>query len=92
MTISYMQILHVLNEEDIEGLFKTGAPRDEYESEAKLIAQAVTQAGGLPITEERLAALVGDAWQRMFGLSKEQSRQRREAFQRVAQRILAVHQ
>ncbi len=92
MTISYMQVLHVLNEEDIEGLLKTGAPRDEYESEARLIAQAVTQAGGLPITEERLAALVGDTWQRMFGLSKEQSRRRREAFRRVAQRILAVQQ
>ncbi len=58
MTISPVQIQQVLNDEDIEGLLQVGAPSDEYETEARMIAEAITQTHESKLTEERLTSVV----------------------------------
>jgi len=86
------QIQHVLNDEDIEGLLGVGAPSDEYESEARMIAKAITEASEAELTEERLIAVVRSTWAEMFGpFADEQLRQWEAAFQRVARRLLVEH-
>lgn len=88
MTINHVQIQRILDEEDIESLLRAGAPSDEYETEARLIAQAVGQLHEL--TEEHLTTAVANTWREMFGpFSEEQFRLRHAAFRRVARRILA---
>lgn len=90
MTITHIQ--HVLNDEDIEGLLGAGAPSDEYESEAQMIAKAITQASESELTEELLTTVVRSTWVEMFGpFSDEQLRKREAAFQRVARRVLVEH-
>lgn len=90
MTISHVQIQQVLNDEDIEGLLQVGAPTDEYETEARMIAETITQAHESKLTEERLTAVVRSTWAEMFGpFSEDQLRQREAAFQRVARRVMA---
>lgn len=90
MTISQAQIQQVLNDEDIEGLLRVGAPSDEYEFEAQMIAKAITQASESELTEGCLTAVVRRTWVEMFGpFPEEQLGQRESAFQRVARRVLA---
>jgi hypothetical protein len=90
MTISPIQIQQVLNDEDIEGLLKAGAPTDEYETEAQMIAEAITQTHESKLTEERLTSVVKVTWAEMFGpFSEDQLQQREAAFQRVARRVMA---
>lgn len=90
MTISHVQIQQVLNDEDIEGLLQVGAPSDEYEAEARMIAEAITQAHESKLTEEHLTAVVRRTWAEMFGpFSEDQLRRREAAFQRVARRVMA---
>lgn len=92
MTISPAQIQQVLNDEDIEGLLHVGAPSDEYESEARMIAKAITQASEPELAEERLTAVIRSTWAEMFGpFSEEQLRRREAAFLRVARRVMAEH-
>jgi len=89
MTISPLQIQQVLNDEDIEGLLQAGAPTDEYETEARMIAEAITQAHESKLTEERLTSVVRSTWAEMFGpFSGDQLRKREAAFQRVARRVM----
>ncbi len=91
MPISYVQIQQVLNDEDIEGLLRIGAPRDEYEPESQLIAQAIEQT--CELTEDHLTAVVENTWRERFGpFSEEQLRARHSAFRRVAQHILIAQQ
>jgi hypothetical protein len=90
MTISRVQIQQVLNDEDIEDLLQAGAPSDEYEAEARVIAEAIAQTHESKLTEEVLTAVVKSTWAEMFGpFSEDQIRQRKAAFQRVARRLMA---
>lgn len=87
-------IEEILNHEDIEGLLDLGAPRDEYEAEAKLIEERVRHVfkGGLNPArrQEQTAAEIRDVWQSMFGpLSEGDLAQREDAFNRVAAQIIS---
>lgn len=91
--ITNIQIQQILNEEDVEGLLGAGAPPDEYESEARLIAEAFGQAREPRLTEGNLMTVIENTWREMFGpFSEEQLQLRHAAFRRIAQRILAGQQ
>jgi hypothetical protein len=62
MTFKQETIQRALNAEDLEGLLQVGAPPDEYESEAQMIANAVTHTNEDELTEDRLADLIRDVW------------------------------
>lgn len=82
-------ILSVLNEEDIEGLLAAGAPADEYEAEAQMIAEALARLGQHELVLDRVMAIVTDVCSRMFGpFDEEQVRRRQPVYRRVVQRIL----
>jgi hypothetical protein len=81
-------IREVLNSEDIEGLLKVGAPADEYESEAQMIATAIKQTSESEVTEEQLSRIVRRVWAEMFGpFSEGEIEKRSAAFRQVARKI-----
>jgi len=82
-------ILCVLNEEDIEGLLAAGAPAEEYEAEAKVIAEALDELQQHELVADRVIVIVSDVWTRMFGpFDEEQLRGRQPVYRRVAERII----
>jgi len=82
-----MSTKNILCEEDIEGLIKLGAPPDEYNSEAKEIEAAMSRLGDKR-SEEQLVQVLEHVWKEFFDLSTEDIELRRDAFQRVARRIM----
>jgi hypothetical protein len=81
----------VLNAADVEGLFRLGAPSDEYTSEAQMISEAIAQLGESELTQEGLEAVVRNVWVRMFGpFSEEQVNKRGNALSHVAREILKL--
>jgi hypothetical protein len=89
--MSTSAILVVLNEEDVEGLRALGAPADEYDSEAQMIAAAVDQLGPNDLVSDRVLEIVTDVCSRRFGpFDGEQLRRRQPVYRRVAQRILSL--
>ena len=78
----------ILRDEDIEGLIQIGAPADEYNSEVREIEGAIARFGPNP-TEKQLTQAVEEVWKDSFGpLSDSEIEVRRDAFRRVAQRIM----
>ena len=68
-----------------------GAPDDEYESEAKMIADRVGDAerrSSERIRREEVEKIVAAVWREMFSLSDEDARRRKEAFSAVASRLV----
>lgn len=85
--ISVDAIMAALNEEDVEGLLELGAPRDEYESEAAMIADLLASIPRSDRTEDSIMAAVSAVWGRMFGRSSSDLEARRPSFRRIAQRL-----
>ncbi len=85
-------INELLRFEDIEGILSIGAPRDEYESEAEMIADRIGEAEQRAcdgkITREEAASIVAAVWKEMFALSDDQLLLRREAFDSIAARLV----
>jgi hypothetical protein len=84
-------INELLRHEDIEGLLSMGAPDDEYESEAEMIADRVGEAEEKTndkITREEVEDIVATVWKEMFGLSDEHARRRKDAFVAIAARLV----
>jgi hypothetical protein len=85
-------ISELLRHEDIEGLLSMGAPDDEYESEAEMIADRIGEAEGngpnYKITREEVENIVAAVWQEMFGLSDDSVGDRQGAFAAVAARLV----
>jgi len=84
-------INELLRYEDIEGLLSMGAPDDEYESEAEMIADRVGEAEertSEKISREEVENIVAAVWKEMFGLSDEHARRRKDAFAAVAARLV----
>jgi len=81
----------LLRLEDIERLLSIGAPDDEYESEAKMIADRVVehQASGGEIATEEVASIIAGVWKEMFELSDDELLLRREAFHSIAARLIS---
>ncbi len=84
-------INELLRFHDIEGLLSMGAPGDEYESEARMIADRVDESKHRTpddkVTKEEVAAIIASIWREMFGLSDDQLLLRREAFDSIAARL-----
>lgn len=82
-------VVAALNHEDVEGLLAVGAPRDEYETEARLIAEAVERLPDTDFAVERVTAIIADVCNRMFGPFREdEMRTRAPVYRRVAERIV----
>jgi hypothetical protein len=87
--VSQPAVLSLLNNEDIEGLLASGAPADEYESEAAMIAQAVERLTEDELDLERVTRIVADVCGQMFGpFGDDDLRLRWPGYQRVAKRII----
>ena len=82
-------VQRTLDEEDLEGLLAMGAPRDEYEPEARRIANAIGHLTPEQLTLERVMHVVSEVWEREFGpFSGDSARQLLPLCRRVAERIL----
>ena len=78
----------MLRLEDIESLIESGAPDDEYDSEAAEIAEALNALKGDRFTEDNIISIVAHVWAKMFNLDEDDIKKRMPAFQNVAQRLL----
>lgn len=90
--MTHQEIQEILNREDIEGLLATGAPRDEYEHEAKLIGRTIRGCQyAAPVSREMIKEIVARIWRERFGPFSERDLANREsAFERVAVEISAL--
>lgn len=88
MTISLATIEAALRAEDIESLIEAGAPDDEYNSEAKKIAAALSSLAGNQLTEANIVAVIALAWAKAFNRSSQEIEMRMDAFHRIARRLL----
>jgi hypothetical protein len=82
-------VVRALNDEDVEGLLAVGAPGDEYEAEARLIAEALERLPDTDFVVDRVMATVADVCNRMFGpFNEDELRTRSPVYRRVAERIV----
>jgi hypothetical protein len=87
--LSQSVVLSLLKEEDLEGLQAAGAPADEYETEAAMIAQLVEEVPRGDMNLDRVTKIVADVWWQMFGPFDEDALGRRwPGYQRVARRMV----
>jgi hypothetical protein len=91
MQIHVSDINDLLIQEDVEGFIALGAPQDEYESEAALIAAAILQLKENEQTEDAILSVIAIIWMNNFNLGDDEMQLRLPALQRVAQAIV-VHQ
>ncbi len=84
-------INELLRFHDIEGLLSMGAPDDEYESEARMIADRIDEGGHRApdgkVEKKEVAAIIASIWKEMFGLSDDELLLRQEAFDSIAARL-----
>lgn len=88
MNISLAYVERELRLEDIEGLIEAGAPDNEYDSEAKELADALATLANERLTGENVVAIISLIWARSFNLDDVDLEKRLSAFHRVAQKIL----
>lgn len=90
MHTSLNQIQSALIEEDLEGLIQAGAPRDEYESEAMQIFQALSN---LPETEKNrdiLVSIISLVWVQNFEIDTKGVSLRLQGIERIAKKLLSA--
>ena len=78
----------ILRNEDIEGLIAIGAPPDEYDLEAKYIAEGISKLERDQINQETIVAIVSIVWIDQFGYSSEEILLRVPSFRRVAENLM----
>lgn len=86
----YELIRELLRTEDIEDLIALGSPDDEYDTEARMIAEDVRTAEwkqDQPLTRDQIRDVVVRVWTKMFGISDEDAAKRSAVFDMVAARI-----
>lgn len=88
MPITLINIEDALRTEDIEGLIASGAPSDEYNSEAEKIAAALASLQNNQLTESSIIAVLALEWAKSFNRSVQEIEQRMPAFRRIASQIL----
>ena len=69
MKISSQTIAALLKESDLEGYISFGAPDDEYDSEAEVIALALSELDDSEIDAKNVAAIISEVWQKSFDLA-----------------------
>jgi hypothetical protein len=79
----------VLRELDVEGFLALGAPDDEYDSEARVIAERASKLRS--ITVEEAAEIVATVWNEYFGpFAAADLEMRRAAIAEAARRIVSA--
>ena len=91
MRLTNTKIEEVLRAADIEALIQLGAPKDEYEPEARSLIYAISHLGENELTEERLTEIIRIEWTKWFGpFSDEEVEMRMPDFRQIAHQILAL--
>jgi len=88
MSILRTSIEEMLRAEDIESLIESGAPDDEYDSEAEEIARALNALKSNRFTEDNIVSIISQVWTKMFNLDEDDIQKRMPAFQKVAHEVL----
>ncbi len=91
MTISLEDIENILREEDIEGLIETGAPQDEYSSEARTIGEAINEMSGEELSGDTLMSIISLIWSESFNLSEEDIALRLPSIRSTTNKILSIN-
>ena len=91
MNISTQAINTILQRLDIEGLIESGAPSDEYGSEAEIIAFALKELKIDEINNANLQAIILETWKNSFDLSAADLQTRQAAFSNAAVTIVKSH-
>lgn len=89
MYYSSSAINAILIQEDMEGLIASGAPRDEYASEAAQIAEAINRLAASQITQENILAVLTVVWIRNYNLPPHEMALRLSAMKKVAALIIS---
>lgn len=86
--ITASQVNALFQEEDIEGFIKLGAPADEYESEADVIATAINALPAEQWNKENITAIICTVWMQSFNLDKNEISLRLPFIANVAKKLL----
>jgi hypothetical protein len=90
MNIILDNLKRALVSEDIEGIISSGAPLDEYSSEAEKIFSEVSLLSAGQINEESVISIISLVWDEHFGpFSEDELAQRLPAFERLANVLLS---
>lgn len=84
----YDTIKRALLEEDVEGLVESGAPADEYDSEALAIMSALKAIPNAALNHAAVASIIAAVWAESFERSEEEIKQRMPSFTRIAEKYL----
>jgi hypothetical protein len=87
--ISQAKIETILREADIEGLIESGAPDDEYDSEAVEIAVALEKIAPGDLTEDNVLTIVCGIWNKSFGHDESETEKVKPYFRKIVRSILA---
>ena len=90
MTFEYKNLQALINQYDLEGFIKTGAPDDEYMIQAETLYNALMALDKDERAVETIAALIHTIWQNSFDLSAKDLQKRRAAFIALAEEILKL--
>ena len=91
MSTRLQLIDELLRRHDIEGLINIGAPENEYNTEAKMIADRIGTAEWRvqpqKLSVAQIKEIIRDVWTEMFGLDEEDLGKRENAFEQIAKRL-----
>lgn len=85
MHFTTQRIAAALRAADIEGLIESGAPADEYDSEAQILASALAQCKAAEINAGTIEALLLHIWGQSLNLSPAEIETRRPALRCIAE-------
>ena len=89
MRIAQSEIDEILRDIDIEGFLKSGAPEDEYSSEAKTVFAVLSNFNSQEWTLAHIVSILTHVWKESFHLSEEDLKDRLLDIERAAKIIHA---
>ncbi len=90
MIITSAGVENLLRSEDIEGLISSGAPADEYDSEAQNISDALSVLPQHECTQNNILAIIAAIWQKSFGLSAQDLEKRMPELREVVEQLTKI--
>ena len=84
----------LLREHDIEGIIQIGAPKDEYDTEAQMIAQRIQDVEsrhGRKANQQEVVEIIRGVWAEMFSLGEPELTKRADPFETIAAHLTASH-
>lgn len=91
MKITVQTIASLLRQADIEGYIELGAPSDEYDSEAEVLALAFAELDAKEATVENIKAIVTEAWKQSFNLGEAELGIRQSEIHNFAESIVKLN-